>query len=313
MVIFSSPKPFTTETLPVQISALRSWRKYLPHAKAVLFGNDKKLKDICRSENAEFGGLLPVDNRGNEKISDVFQRAVALAGSQDLIYLNSDIFLDETIRPAVKILEEFTGPYLATARRRCIGRWDGPALDGQKLESFLGLKKNHFRWGQACSLDIFLFRGVPVKQMPPFRIGQAAWDNWLVFHARSLGIPVIDLSRVLRPFHCDHDYSYSRDNPNPRIRNQNGDKENLDLLGGEAKKLHMGHCNYEVRESKIVRREGVAFWQRESEILRIRKPIKYFWINLLRATFRPIARILEKYTAQHEDWNITPPKPGAHL
>ena len=313
MLIFSTPKPFSLHTEAVQITAIRSWRKVLPSARIFLFGNDKKLRIICKAEGVNYGGSIETNRDGFEKVSDIFQKAVKNAKDEDLLYLNSDILLDETIRPIARLAGKTTGPYLATARRRCIPAWRGPPLSGPAIENFLKDKQKKFRWGQACSLDIFLFRGLSFREMPSFCIGQAAWDNWLIYHTRCQGIPVIDLSAELRPFHCDHDYSYSRDNPDPQTRSQKRDQENLDLLGEAARKFHMGHCGFEVRRGRIMRRRGFAYWLRELEFLRIYQPKIFFWIQPLRVVFRPLFRLWEKHASRKEDWNCETPTYASSL
>lgn len=303
MILFSSPKPFTPETLPVQISAIRTWKQALPQAQVVLFGNEPGLDSVCREEGIQHGGGVETDGGGHEILSSIFRKAKNLEPRGLQIYLNSDILLDESAAVAVASLQSFPGPFLATARRRCLPPWSGPARTGGELAALLKSHESPVRWGSACSLDIFLFRDFPVETMPEFRIGHAAWDNWMIFQARCRGIPSIDLSRVLRPFHFDHDYSYSRNNPQPRERNRALDLRNLELLDGESKKFHMGYCDREVIRGRIVRRSGAAFAQRQLEFLRICRPWHRWWIMPLRAILRPWVRHWERHTTRTEDWN----------
>lgn len=303
MILFSSPKPFTPQTTPVQLSAIRSWKRALPEARVILFGNEPGLERICRKEDVFFGGEVETDEGGFEIISSIFKKAKALEPNILQIYLNSDILLDVSASAAVTSLCRLTGPFLATARRRCLSPWSGPALGENELVKFLDFAKEPIRWGQAGSLDIFIFRDFPVETMPEFLIGHAAWDNWMIFQARWLGIPTIDLSRVLRPFHCDHDYAYSRGNPQPRERNRALDQRNLRLLGGEYKKFHLGHCDHELMGGNIIPRHGPEFRQRQLEFLRVRHPIHESWIRPGRALFRPWLRKWEQQTTRLEDWN----------
>lgn len=307
MILFSSPKPFTPETLPVQISAIRSWKQALPQAQVVLFGNEPGLESVCREEGIQHGGGVETDREGHEILSGIFRKAKDREPHGLQIYLNSDILLDESAAVAVATLQSLAGPFLATARRRCLPPWSGPARAGADLAAFLKSRENPVRWGSACSLDIFLIRDFPVETMPKFRIGHAAWDNWMIFQARCRGIPAIDLSRILRPFHCDHDYSYSRGNPRPRERNLALDQRNLELLDGEPKKFHMGYCDHEVAGGQVVRRSGAAFTQRQLEFLRICHPWHRLWILPLRAILRPWVRRWERHTTRIEDWNQRTP------
>ncbi len=291
----------------MQLSAIRSWKRALPEARVILYGNEPGLVDVCRKEKVDFGGSVKVGHDGVEIVTDIFRQAAFLAGRAGMIYLNSDILLDESARKAYTLLENLPGGYLGTGRRRCLPAWVGSALKGAELDAYLIACRKPVRWGQASSLDIFFLRDFSVETMPCFRIGQAAWDNWMIFRAREMGLSVVDLSSVLRPFHCDHDYRYTKNNSEPISRNRLRDQQNLDLLGGVAKRFHMGHCNYEVLDGAIVRRRGPAFWQREIDVMRLKTPAHECWIRPLRALFRPWIRTWEKYTTRKENWNLCPP------
>lgn len=304
MILFTSPKPFTDETAPVQLSAIRSWKTALPTAQIIIFGNEPGLEDLCMNESVEYGGAVEVDHQGIKNIGSVFRAATSLRQEEDLIFVNSDILLDSSALTAWEILISIRGPFLGTARRRCLPPWVGPALGERELAQFLESHKHLARWGPASALDIFYFRGFRFETMPSFRIGQAAWDNWMIFEARRRGIPAIDLSRTLRPFHFDHNYRYSKGNPDPGRRHQERDNQNLDLLGGEAKRFHMGHCDWEAAGGKLRKRRGLAFWQREMEFLRLRDSRHHWWLSVARALFRPLIRFWEQQTTRAEDWNL---------
>jgi len=304
VILFSSPKPFTAETRPVQLTAIRSWKRALPGARWILYGSESGLPEICQGEGIEYGGPAETDESGFKIISKIFLAASRLDPEAIFIFVNSDILLDASAQFAVDQLHQLPSPFLATARRRCLPTWTGPELASDELDNFLAERRHPVRWGPACALDIFLFRGFPVKTMPEFRIGQAAWDNWMIYQARWHGIPAIDLSRQLRPFHCDHDYSYVKKNPDPLRPHAHLNRINHELLDGDEKKFHMGHCDHEfAADGRMVRRTGMAFRQRELELLRLRRPRLGRWIQGLRAVFRPWIRKWERYTTRDEDWN----------
>ncbi|MCK4268366.1 MAG: hypothetical protein KAX16_06005, partial [Actinomycetia bacterium] len=47
-----------------------------------------------------------------------------------------------------------------------------------------------------------------IGKLPPFAVGRPAWDNWVIYHARSLGVPVIDATKIVTPVHQNHDYGH---------------------------------------------------------------------------------------------------------
>jgi hypothetical protein len=43
---------------------------------------------------------------------------------------------------------------------------------------------------------------------PPFVIGRVAWDNWMIYRARAMHVPVIDATLCITAIHQNHDYSH---------------------------------------------------------------------------------------------------------
>jgi hypothetical protein len=41
-------------------------------------------------------------------------------------------------------------------------------------------------------------------EIPPFALGRFAWDNWLLWRALDLGVPVVDASAAVLAVHQDH-------------------------------------------------------------------------------------------------------------
>jgi hypothetical protein len=57
-------------------------------------------------------------------------------------------------------------------------------------------------------IDYFVFpRGV-MGVLPPFAVGRPGWDNWLIYRARALSVPVVDVTRVVTAIHQNHDYDH---------------------------------------------------------------------------------------------------------
>ncbi len=55
-------------------------------------------------------------------------------------------------------------------------------------------------------IDYFVFsHDSPLLDLPPFAVGRPRWDNWLIFRARSPGIPVVDATPCVDAVHRNHD------------------------------------------------------------------------------------------------------------
>jgi hypothetical protein len=59
-----------------------------------------------------------------------------------------------------------------------------------------------------AALDYFVFPRGLFDPLPPFLIGRANFDNWLVWRARSRGRPVVNATPSVVAIHQSHDYSH---------------------------------------------------------------------------------------------------------
>ena len=57
-------------------------------------------------------------------------------------------------------------------------------------------------------IDYFVFPRDLYRGLPPFTLGRAGFDNWLLWRARSNGVPVVDASEVVLAVHQRHDYAH---------------------------------------------------------------------------------------------------------
>lgn len=304
MILFTSPKPFRADTEAVQRSAMRSWKRAFPESKIFLFGEEKQSAVVAEQEGLHFFGELERCGAGGEIITSMFRAITSRFPGEIMLYINSDIFLSPQSTTLLHPLLQRKGPWIASTRRWCLPCFEGPALERGGWDSFWELARRQGHFGDACSLDLFLMRDFPLEEMPLFLIGHQGWDNWLLFHARMQNLPVIDLSPVLQAVHCQHDYAYA--SQNTRIDRRDGPLEeyNMQLLGKDSHRFHLGHATHELSEGGIRQRNGRAVWLRNFELWRIRYPNQAWWVNPLRGALRPLIRSVERSATRDEDWNF---------
>jgi hypothetical protein len=56
--------------------------------------------------------------------------------------------------------------------------------------------------------DYFLFPASCYTDIPPFIIGRAGWDNWMIYHALKNKFPAIDATAEVLIVHQNHDYAH---------------------------------------------------------------------------------------------------------
>ena len=288
----------------MQISAFRSWRRIFPKARILLFGDGATWESFASEVGFELAGSLPLTSEKGEVIQFPFEKVSKLAGNNLAMYLNSDILLDSSATAAVASLESLPGPWLASARRCCLSQWVGPALAKEnEWNEFYRRARKTGVWGEACAMDVFLFRGLSFEAMPPFLIGHRGWDNWMIYNARSQNISVIDVSAAIRIIHCEHDYSYAKGTSAPSRRDGPLEEANLQMLGGEDRLFHLGHATHELRHGKVTKYRGWGSLQRSMELWQIQHPGQRWCWRPIRRIFHPLLKLWQAQTTRTENWN----------
>jgi len=85
--------------------------------------------------------------------------------------------------------------------------------------------------------------------MPPFAIGRAGWDNWMIFQARENDWLVVDATADLMIIHQNHDYSHLPGGvPHYDLEET---KINADLGGGMHHMYMTLDANHEIVNGKV--------------------------------------------------------------
>jgi len=109
--------------------------------------------------------------------------------------------------------------------------------------------------------DYFIYPRDCFTQIPDFAIGRAGWDNWMFFHARRQGWPVIDASPAITIIHQDHDYSHlPGGQPHYRMPES---LENTRLAGGRRAIFTLLDADYTLVSGHVqpLPLRGKRFWR----------------------------------------------------
>ena len=210
LTIFSTPKPFHGHIGVIQRNALKSWTLLHPDVEVILFGEDDGAAEVCRELGLRHEVQVERGGSGLKRIDYMFGKAQAIARHDVLCYVNCDIVLTDDFIQAAERVRTAYAQFLMVGRR-----WDTPIMEPvefsdanwrEKIRAF-ALSTNDQRDG--WWIDYFLFsRGLYGNEMPAFVIGTVRWDNWLLWKALDLKLPVVDASQVVLAVHQNHDYSY---------------------------------------------------------------------------------------------------------
>lgn len=210
ITFFTTAKPFRGHTEIIQRNALESWKRQHPDADVILFGDDFGAAETARDLNIRHEPHVERNSFGTKRLDYLFTTARAIARHNVLCYVNCDIILMQDFRRAVSRVSDEHGEFLMVGRR-----WDLQVCEPldfahenwqSRLEAATRLRgrRRTPEW-----IDYFAFtRGVYGASVPALVIGRVHWDNWLVWKARDLRVPVVDASEQVVAVHQNHDYGY---------------------------------------------------------------------------------------------------------
>ncbi len=208
LTVFTVVKSFDGKADIHQRNALASWKSLGPQTRVIVFHDSELPADIEAS--FECHTIEMTNDEGTPLLDDVFSRTSLLANSPYLAYVNADILLDQKFVDAIKRLAvSHPEPFLAFGRRMDLDVNDSIEFTAPDwIESFLSETRSDVRTASIVCKDYFLFSQGLFEQIPAFAVGRGNWDNWMVHHAKAVGISVIDMSDQVVVLHQNHEYQH---------------------------------------------------------------------------------------------------------
>jgi hypothetical protein len=253
LTVFSAPKPFTNPHITViQRNAIQSWLQLGKEVEVLLVGEEPGMAEVA----AEYRVRLLTDVRrtetGTPLVNSIFLLARQTSDSPFLGYVNGDILLlPDIVNATRQIAAQVSGPFLLIGQR-----WDLDVLD---LRDFSPGWEAHLRLdvqgrGQLhrpAGSDYFVFPRSAFLEMPEFAIGRAGWDNWMIYHARQRGWPVIDGTPSVMIVHQSHDYSHLPGGK-PHYDHQES-QQNMAIAGGLANMYMVLDADRQLKNGRVQR------------------------------------------------------------
>jgi hypothetical protein len=213
LTIFSTPKPFVGHIDVIQRNAIQSWQRLHSEVEVILVGDDEGTAEVCKELGIAHIKDVARNEHGTKYLASVYYQAEERAKHRTLCHVNCDIVLMSDFWRAVQSILEFGDKFLMAGRRWDVDVTRALNFDNPNWETELRrLALNTNRQRQPQWIDYFVFRkGLYRGKLPDFFIGRPGWDNWLLWYPQSVGVPVVDASKVVFAIHQNHDYSYHPD------------------------------------------------------------------------------------------------------
>lgn len=242
LTIFSTPKPFKGHIKTIQTNAFQSWVSLRPACEVILFGDEEGSAEVAADLGIRHIPEVGCNEYGTPLISSMFEIAQDVASYQLMCYVNADIILMSDFLLAIRQIQWQS--FLLVGQR-----WDvdiKDLLDFSKLDWEEQLRTRLAESGRLhgrSGLDYFIFPCGLFHDIPPFAVGRPAWDNWLVYKARSLRLPVIDATKMVTAIHQNHAYSHHPMGKEGAWKGPDAER-NRELTGGKDFAFHMDYATF---------------------------------------------------------------------
>ena len=206
VTLFTVPKPWAGHAGVIQHNAIGSWKELGDQVEVILCGDEDGVGSAAARLGVRHVPGVERNEYGTPLLDSAFRAAREASQSPLLAYVNADMILFRDFLDAVTRLPPthlMCGGRLNVDVREELdfgGPWENTVRELVEAEGFLA---------PPVYIDYFVFaRDSPLAELPRFAVGQPRWDNWMIFRARTLGIPVVDATRYVDAVHQIHDYSH---------------------------------------------------------------------------------------------------------
>ena len=152
------------------------------------------------------------------------------------------------------------------------------------IKKFWSYAKNKSIKHAPTGIDYFIFRKNTFKNIPPLAIGRFGWDNWLLWKARRMRVPLIDLSNGIFAIHQNHSYNFKGFESKNDVLNSNDGLLNQREIGEIT--LNLLDSNYYFSRSSIKKNNSKEFKNRNLGKLSIIFPELSFLFVIYKKIYR---------------------------
>ena len=252
LTLFSIPKAFGGHLGTVQRNAVRSWTSLGHGVQVLLVGDEAGVAASARELGVGHVPGVALSEQGTPRIDDAFARVETLAEHPLRCFVNADVVLLDDFLPAVTTVETRFDRFLIVGETRDLDVQDDLVLDGASRAELRRRALEQGRSRGPTAIDYFVFTAGLFDPLPPFVVGRARFDNWLVWQARERG-PVVDATRAVVAVHQRHDYAHVTGGFEEAHFGGEA-RRNEDLAGGSSRIYTIFDASHRLRADGAVRR-----------------------------------------------------------
>ena len=251
LTLFTVPKPFVGRIGEIQRRAVASWTALGDGAQVLLLGDEPGTAEAAADTGAEHVVDLARTEHGTPRLDAAFGAADRAARHELRCFVNADVILFDDLPAAAERVAASSDRFLIV----------GQTLDVDEAATRADALARGRRRG-AAALDYFVFPSRLYLGVPPFAIGRACFDNWLVWRARQ-GAIVVDATADVVAAHQRHDYAHVAGGKAEAYYGEEAAR-NLELAGGKGHLYTLHDASHVLRGGRLRRNPGAPLRWREN-------------------------------------------------
>jgi hypothetical protein len=250
LTVFAVPKPFKGQVGTIQRNAIRSWAALDPKCEVIICGDEAGSRDIVSELDLVHIPDVECSDFGTPLLSSVFQQVEAQATHDRLCYANADLILFSSFLDALGRVEAAFSPSLV------VGETTNLEVAEELTEDrdFQAVHRRALTSGQVRGplwIDFFVFHRGSIGRLPDFVVGRPCWDNWMIWNARKLRLPIVDMSPKTMVVHQSHEYWHVKESTGPRWEGPEADW-NRELLGVPERLFTLDEATHRLTDAGVV-------------------------------------------------------------
>jgi hypothetical protein len=253
ITILAVPKAFSGHIGVIQRNAISSWTRLDPRPDIRLYGTETGIAETAATLGARHETEIARNEFGTPMLDDLLRRARGYAETPLVCYVNSDIILLQEFLGAVTTIHKQFPEFLAVAYRLNV-ELDEPLDFARRGEEKLRVEiMPKGIPGNPTAIDLFVFPPRVFANVPALTLGRAWFDQWLIKDARARGVPVVDITRVTRAIHQNHEYRHIAGGQQGAYWGEEA-RRNLAIYGGVPHTHTLLDVSHELLEDGTIRR-----------------------------------------------------------
>ena len=261
LTVFAIPKPFAGHVGVIQQNAVRSWLALRPDCQVLLCGDEPGSAQAARELGVERLPDVDTNEFGTPLLSSVFESVERRADHDLLCYANADIVFFDDLLDVVRAVASQHPRFLLAGGALDLDVTRELAFDAAGVRDLEARAREEGTLRGRLWIDFFVFPRGSIGRLPDFAVGRPSWDNWLIWRARSLRMPVVDVTAAATVVHQSHEYGHVERSRGSRWEGPEGDA-NFELVRWEERCFSLDNATHVARPGGVLARKPTTLQNR---------------------------------------------------